>query len=141
MDLNYYKTLIAVADDCPVETSVVPRDPSGAGKKKTVAALQYELLADHPYVHTQEDVLFQTWLQRQDLPELSADEVAQLRADFFARPQACLRASPLPKKYGFGFLFDDKGRIALCPRESKEYQEHLSSGRVKVVKAMRTSRA
>ena len=138
MDLNYYKTLIAVADDCPVADSVIPQ--ADAGKKKTIAALQYELLSDHPYVHTQEDVLFRTWLARQDLPELSADEEAQLRADFFAKPQACLRASPLPKKYGFGLLFDDKGRIALCPRESKEYTETVASGRVKVVKAMRTSR-
>lgn len=138
MELNYYKTLIAVADDCPVEASTVP--PSDAGKKKTVAALQYELLADHPYVHTQEDVLFRTWLVRQDLPAPSADEEARLRADFFAKPQACLRASPLPKKYGFGLLFDDKGRVALCPRESEEYKAALASGRMKVVKAMRTSR-
>lgn len=138
MDLHYYQTLIVVADDSPVTHSVVPVP---RGKDKTVAVLQYELLAKSPYVHTQEDVLFNSWLQRQDLPEPSPTKVAELRAAFFAKPQACLRASPLPKKHGFGLLFDAQGRIALCPMESKEYQDLARGDRVKVLKAMRSSRA
>jgi Family of unknown function (DUF6157) len=135
--MNYFQTLIAVADDCPVTRSVAP---AGRGAKKTVAALQYEMLANAPYVHTQEDVLFDTWLRRQDLPHKTRADVARLRDDFFAKPQPCLRCSPLPKKYGWGFSFDEKGRVALCPMESKEYREALAGGRVKVVKAMRSSR-
>lgn len=138
MDLNYRRTLIAVADDCPVSRSVVPVD---RGAKKSVAALQYGLLADCPYVHTQEDVLFETWLRRQDRPDLSEADVVRLRAELFSRPQACLRASPLPKRYGWGLVFDEEGRVALCPMESKEYQELLASGRLKVLKALRSSRA
>lgn len=33
---------------------------------------------------------------------VSAEEVAQLRQEFFNKPQACLRSSPLPKKHGWG---------------------------------------
>jgi hypothetical protein len=104
--------------------------------------VQYELLSAHPYRLTQEDVLFETWLRRRpDAGELAEDERAVLREAFFATPQACLRASPLPKKYGFGLHFDADGRAALCPVESEEYAR-LSAGPagVKVVKAMRSAR-
>ena len=136
--MNYFQTLIAVADDCPVTKSVVPVD---RGAKKTVAVLQYEMLAGSPYVYTQEDVLFNTWFRRQALPDKSEAEVAQLRAEFFAKPQACLRSSPLPKKYGWGLIFDREGRVALCPVESEDYQHLLTGERVKVLKALRSSRA
>lgn len=138
MNLNYYQTLIALAEDCPAASSVVPE---ARGGKKTVAVLQYEMLATRPYVYTQEDVLFQTWLDRQELPEQSEAEIAGLRAEFFAKPQACLRTSPLPKKYGWGLLFNEEGRLALCPAESEEYRELAAGDRVKVVKAMRSKRA
>ncbi len=138
MDLNYFRTLIAVADDCPVQSSVVPVERGG---KQTVATLQYELLAGSPFVHTQPDILFDSWLRRQELPAQPAAELARLRREFFAKPQACLRASPLPKKYGWGLLFDQEGRVALCAMESKEYKESLAGGKVKVLKAMRSSRA
>jgi len=57
--------------------------------------------------------------------------------------QACLRASPLLKKYGFGLLFDHEGRVALCPMESEEYQRLVGGidGQVTVIKAMRSKRA
>ncbi|MGN9836558.1 DUF6157 family protein [Nonomuraea sp. H19] len=113
MDLNYYDTLIAVADDCPVSSAVVP---AARGGKKTVAVVQYELIAADPGGLTQEDVLFESWLIRNDRP---SSERARLRAQFFAKPQACLRASPLPKKYGWGLLCDEAGRVRLCPMESR----------------------
>lgn len=138
MDMNYYDSFIAVADDCPVSASVVP---TARGDKKTVAVLQYEMLAGSPYQHTQEDVLFGSWLQRQDLGDPSADEVARLREEFFSKDQACLRASPLPKKFGWGLSFDDKGRVALCPMESDEYRQRVDGADVKVMKAMRSKRA
>ncbi len=108
-DLNYYDTLIAVADDCPVDHSVVPTPRGG---KPTVAVLQYEMLSGNPHAHTQEDVLFESWAARQDIPE---DRLSRkrLRQEFFSKPQACLRSSPLPKKYGWGLLFDGDGKVAL----------------------------
>ena len=140
-DLNYYSTLIAVADDCPVTHSVVP---AGKGGKKTVAVLQYEMLAENPSALTQEDVLFEAWLARQDLPDDRRQrDRALLRQQFFARPQPCLRASPLPKQYGWGLAFDGEGKVRLCPMESPEYQHLVGEGDsgVKVLKAMRSSRA
>ncbi|WP_424528906.1 DUF6157 family protein [Sphaerisporangium viridialbum] len=137
MDLNYYQTLIAVADDSPVTESVVPQS-RGAGK--TIAVVQYELLAGSPYVYTQEDVLFESWFRRQNLPDASEQEIARLRDEFFSRSQACLRASPLPKKYGWGLAFDTEGRVALCPMDSTEYQALLADDGTKVLKAMRSSR-
>lgn len=138
-DLNYYDTLIAVADDCPVDHGVVPTPRGG---KPTVASLQYEMLAGNPHVLTQEDVLFESWLARQDIPEDGRD-VARLRHEFFSKPQACLRSSPLPKKYGWGLLFDHEGRVALLPMESAEYERLVagSNGSVKVLKALRSARA
>ena len=141
MDMNYFRTLIAVADDSPVSRSVVPAE---RGAKKTVAVLQYEMLVDHPYVHTQPDVLFGVWLQRRDPAGSPSDEdAARLREDFFAKPQPCLRSSPLPKKYGWGLVFDRDGRVALCPMESEEYRQ-ITAGDVDgvtVLKALRSRRA
>lgn len=137
MDINYYDSFIAVADDCPVAEGVVP---TARGAKKTVAVLQYEMIADSPYQHTQEDVLFQSWFQRQDLGDPTADEVARLRHEFFSKDQPCLRASPLPKKFGWGLIFNDKGGVALCPVESDEYRQRLADTDIKVMKAMRSKR-
>jgi hypothetical protein len=124
VDLNYYDTLIAVADDCPVTHSVVP--PVRA-EKKTVAVLQYEMIAAAPFGLTQEDVLY------------GSARTELLRAEFFATPRACLRSSPLPKKYGWGLLFDAAGRVALCPVESAAYAQALNT--VTVLKAFRSRRA
>ncbi|MEV5410079.1 DUF6157 family protein [Thermopolyspora sp. NPDC052614] len=137
--MTYYKTLIAVADDCPVDAAVVP---VARGGRKTVAVLQYEMLDGRPYRLTQEDVQFLSWVRRRpDADDLREDELAALREEFFSKSQACLRASPLPKKYGFGLLFDGGGRVALCPVESEEYRRIVRGGAgYEVVKAMRSSR-
>lgn len=136
--MNYYKTLIAVADDCPVE---VAQPPVGRGGKPTVATFQFELLSTRPGELTQEDVLFQTWLTRQtEHDPRDEGEVAALRVDFFSEPRACLRASPLPKRHGWGLAFDDEGRITLHAMESPEYAELLADERITVRKAMRTKR-
>jgi hypothetical protein len=141
MDLNYYETLIAVADDCPVSSSEVPVPRGG---KATAAVVQYTMLSTDPYRHTQEDVLFESWLARQEgTAEKTPDEVERLRHEFFAKPQPCLRSSPLPKKYGWGLRFDRQGRVALLPRESAEYSKIIAgeAGPVKILKALRSSRA
>lgn len=137
--MNYYGTLITVADDCPVSSSVVP--PT-RGDKKTVAVLQYEMLTEQPYGLTQEDVLFESWLRRQPVAgELEGPELASLREKFFAKEQPCLRASPLPKKYGFGLRFDNEGLAALCPMESEEYGHLVEGGEeVTILKALRSAR-
>jgi len=136
--MNYIETFITVADDSPTDKSIVPEERSG---KKTVALIQYELLAEHPYKYTQEDVLFQTHVRHKEIPatELKA-QGKKMREEFFAKEQPCLRASPLARKYGWGFHFDPEGKVALYPVESKEYKQ-LTKQASKVLKALRTSRA
>lgn len=136
-DHNYYDTLIAVADDCPVDHSEVPEEKPG---KKTVANIHYEMLVDKPFSARQEDVLFETWLRRQPDPPTQAG-IAKLREEFFAKPKPCLRTSPLAKRYGWGFIFDKEGRVKLSAMESEEYRNLLESGEVKVLKAMASSRS
>ena len=125
-DLNYYDALIAVADDCPVSSAVVPQPRGG---KPTVAVLQYEMIAAAPFRLTQEDVLYES------------ARTSESRAEFFAKPRACLRSSPLPKKYGWGLLFDGAGRVALCAMESAEYRRAVEDPAVTVLKALRSRRA
>ncbi len=137
--MNYTRSLIAVADDCPVSKSVVPEPRAG---KATVATLQFEMLDEHPYEYTQEDVLFESWLRRQPGKRPPDSALPRLWREFFAKDQPCLRSSPLPKKYGWGLLFDEQGRVALCPMESREYQRLVQAkgGGVTVMKALRSSK-
>src|SRR6266540_2486474 len=51
MSMNYYDTLIEVADDCPAKEAQVPQ---ARGAKKTQAVVEYELLTKHPYKYTEE---------------------------------------------------------------------------------------
>ena len=108
---------------------------------KTIAQAQYEMLIDEPFVHTQEDVLFEVWLARQDMGPLAADERDAIRADYFSKGRACLRASPLTKTHGWGIVFDDQGRAALCARESPEYAANQSDDSLDQLFAMRSRRA
>jgi hypothetical protein len=140
VNLNYYNAFIKVAADCPVAGSVVPTE---RGERKTVAVIQYELLADSPYRYTQEEVLFETFVRHKGIP---ASELAahgpELRQAFFAKSQACLRASPLPKRYGWGLHFNEEGRVALWPLESEEYRRFTvePGDGLTLLNAMRSSR-
>ena len=95
------------------------------------------MLASSPFEHTQEDVLFEVWWARQ---ATKSGPKAQARKAFFAKDQPCLRTSPLPKQYGWGLVFDDNGRVALCSMESAEYKRLLKSREVQVLKATRSNR-
>jgi len=132
---NYQDTFIESAEDCPVEEAQTP--PSSAARK-TVANLQYEMLADAPYRHTSDDVIFAVHADRAGIPEV--DRPAE-RERFFSRGQACLRASPLAKRYGWGFHFDADGRVALVPGGSDEYRRLATDPTLRHVRAMRSKRA
>lgn len=92
---NYTGTFIQVAEDCPAEEGEQP--PVG-GKAPTIAALQYALISAHPYEFTSDDVLFEVHAIRQSLP---AEVRPAAREAYFAKDQACLRSSPLGKRYGW----------------------------------------
>jgi hypothetical protein len=62
--VNYYDTLIVVADDCPAAEARVPHT---RGAKKTKAVVEYELLVKHPYKYTEEDIAFETYAVLHDI--------------------------------------------------------------------------
>ena len=121
---NYPDTLVTVSADCPVATGMIPE------KQGTVAAVQHGLLAT-PYAMTSDDLLFETHRAR------GGDKS---REEFFARPQACLRASPLVKQFGWGVHHDAEGRIALVGIETAEYRRLLDDPAVRKTPGMRRSR-
>lgn len=136
---NYQDTFIEVAEDTRAEKSKTPGQAArkSGNQVKSVAQAQFELIADHPYKYTSDDVLFQVYADRKNL---SQDAYDGARDAFFSKGQPCLRTSPLCKTYGFGIHCDRNGKIALYGRESEEYQKFVADPSVKKVKAMRSSR-
>jgi hypothetical protein len=106
---NYIETFIRVAEDCPVEAA---EEPPRGKTPPSVAALQYLLLAEHPYELTSDDVLFEVHATRNEIP-IAEREPA--REEFFAKDRACLRSSALAKRYGWGLHHDVEGHVALVP--------------------------
>lgn len=132
---NYRNTFIAVAEDCPAEAGTVP--PLNEAKR-TIASLQFELIVASPYTHTSDDVLYHCAETRRALDGRS---VGLTREEFFAKPQACLRASPLVKKYGWGIHHNADGKIALYGVETLEYAAFLDADGMRVVNGMRSKKA
>lgn len=130
---NYTDTLIEVAEDCPAVAGEVPP----AGVKRTVASLQYELIADHPYRYTSDDVLFEVYALRH---AITAEARTAEREAFFAKDQPCLGSSPLGKRYGWGIHHDQDGRVALVPSGSPQYHALAGDGSLRHVEAMRSQR-
>jgi hypothetical protein len=131
---NYTNTFIEVAEDTNV---IGGTQPLLKGGQKTVAGLQYDLIANNPYHYTSDDVLFQVFAQRNDLTK---GEYRQAREQFFSKGQPCFRASPLTKTYGFGIHCDANGKMASYGMETPEYENFVNDQEVKKVKAMRSSR-
>jgi hypothetical protein len=131
---NYENTFIEVAEDCPAVSGEIPKQK---GDAKTVASILFEMISQNPYQYSSDDVLFQVFADKNDLTK---SEYEDARKKFFSKGQACLRASPLTKRYGWGIHNNEKGKIALFGRETKEYQEFSKDKNLKVVKAMRNSR-
>ena len=133
---NVRDTFIAVAPDCKSETGVLP-EPRGG--KATVATLQYAMLAATPYTLTSDDVIVATSAAGRALaPDASNAERHAARTAFFSKGQACMRASPLTKSYGWGVHADGEGRLALVARESALYRELAGDEKLAHVAAMRS---
>lgn len=140
MNMNYYSTFITVAPDCPADTGTIPPGKKGGPTKP---GLEYELAAGKPYGYTQEELLFEVHARHKEIPsEELASRRDELWREFYGKSQACLRASMLPKKYGWGIHFNEEGKLAIYPRESEEYGRLAEGGGsgLKVVPAMRSSR-
>lgn len=137
--MNYVSTFIAVAADTKAEAGTVPLAREG---KKTVAQLEYELIAAKPYQLTQEEVQFAVHVQRVGLSphEVKAKRTA-LWSEFFSKSMACMRASPLPKSYGWGLHFDAEGKAALVGVETQEYKRLVKEPSLKHTAAMKSKRS
>lgn len=131
---NYENTFIEVAEDCPAVSGEIPKQKADA---KTIASIAFEMISKHPYEYSSDDVLFQVFADKNNLTE---SEYEAAREKFFSKGQACLRASPLTKRYGWGVHHNEKGKIALFGRETEAYQKLVKDKNLKVVKAMRSSR-
>ncbi len=130
---NYFDTFIEVAEDTKADCGTIPP----AKEKKTVAEMQYELIAKNPYKFSSDDIFFQVFADRNDLTKA---EYEKEREQFFSKGQPCFRASPLTKTYGFGIHSDKNGKVALFGMESNEYQKFVADKSIKKVKAMKSSR-
>jgi len=131
---NYYNTLIIIAEDCPATVAVVPPVKEHTS---TVANLQFEMIGNHPYQYTSDDVVFQVYAVKN---HISKSDMKAARDVFFSRGQACLRCSPLCKRYGWGIHSDAEGKVALYAVDSKEYSDLLQQDGIKLVKAMRSKK-
>lgn len=132
MSTNYVNTFITAAADCKAKAGTVP------SKAGTIGALQLSLLLERPYGLTSDELLLEVHMIRNGIP--SADREAA-RERLFAKPQACLRASPLVKSYGWGLHHDGAGRVAAHAVESDAYRDLSSCPDLTVVAGMRNSRS
>jgi hypothetical protein len=134
-------TFVTVAPDSTATQATIP---AARGEQVTVPVIQYELLSARPYQLTLEDLILATHVRRSGISAAEAKQRNQeIRAELFSKSHACMRASALPKTYGWGVHHNDAGRIKLVPLESAEYRR-FAAGKVpgvKVVAAMRSKRA
>jgi hypothetical protein len=135
--VGYSNTFIAVAEDCPATTGRIPAERTGG---PTVARVQYCMLAGAPGHWTQEDVQLASSPGVRGRDNLSEVELGLLRREYFARPRACLRASPLPKAFGWGLHYDTEGHITLFAVDSDEYAKHRNNPALTQLRALRSSR-
>lgn len=130
---NYLDTFIAVADDCPAKRAMVPQLK---GDQKTVALLQFEMIHGNPYTYTSDEVLFTIHALKNGMSPTDLQE----REVYFSKGRACLRASPLGKRFGWGIHHDGEGKMALYPMESEAYKRLLNDATLAQTKGMRTKK-
>lgn len=130
---NYFDTFIEVAADCPVKIAQVPP----VGKNPTVANLQFEMITESPYKYTSDDVIFSVHAFKNNIEPKKQEKERQ---DFFSKGQACMRCSPLAKRYGWGVHSNEKGKIAIYAVESAEYKKFCADSKLAHTKAMRSKK-
>lgn len=124
---NYYKTFIEIAEDSTIEIAEIPPEK----KITTVARKEYDMIINHPYQYTSDDVIYAT----------KAAPKGICRKEFFSKGQACFRASALTNRYGWGVHSDEAGKIALYLVESKEYQQLKNDTNLTHVRSMRRKKS
>ena len=131
---NFINTFIEVAEDTKAIRGTPPKTKKAG---KTIAEMQFDLIAQNPYKFSSDDVIFQVYALRNDITD---SEYTGARELFFSKGQPCLRTSPLTKSYGFGIHNNNYGKIAIYGMETEEYQNFVKDTNIKKVKAMRSSK-
>jgi hypothetical protein len=136
--MNPVNQFIQIAPDCPLQAAIVPEEKGG---KQSIAVIEYQLLSGIPYGYTLRELKFRVHALHKQIPlaELKANR-QRLWDAFFAKPCACMRASPLTKKYGWGVHYDMQGKIAIYPVESQAYRHFVEDVSIKKYFAMRDKR-
>lgn len=130
---------IEIAPDSPTRKAIVPQEKNG---KPSIASIEYELLHGKPYHYTLQELKFATHLKHKQISPVEVKaRRQQLWDEYFSRHYACMRASPLTRKYGWGAHYDEKGRIAIYPVESREYRQFVEDTRIRKYFAMRSKKA
>ncbi len=129
---NYTDTLILPATDCRAAQAEVPTKPG------TIGAMQHAALIAAPYGLTSDDLIVTVLTARKGLVEA---EIPAFRATFFSKGQACLRASPLVKTYGWALYHDAEARVALIDPASARFGELSADAGITKVRSMRSRRA
>jgi hypothetical protein len=132
---NYFNTFIQIAEDCKAAKGEVP---PVKGDDKTIANLQFEMIFDNPYKYTSDDVIFHGYAVKNQIK--SKAEQIEARAVFFSKGQACLRASPLTKRYGWGVHHNAEGKVAIYAADSPEYEKLSNDKTLKQLKGMKSKR-
>lgn len=135
--MRYTNTLITVAPDCPLEKSEVPVSNR---KKKPIHIIQYKLLSEQAYNYDHQSLIFETFLIKEALNSANEEKKAEIWEQLFSKEHPCLRASALCKRYGFGAHYNNEGKIALYPMESKNYQDFLKDESTRKLAAMKSKR-
>ncbi|HHH54017.1 MAG TPA: hypothetical protein ENK91_10190, partial [Bacteroidetes bacterium] len=125
------------APDCPVDKSELPFSNR---IKKPIHLIQYELLTENPYKYDHKELVFEVYIHKEGLINKSETEKKEIRENLFSKGHPCLRASALTKRYGFGAHYDEKGKIAIYPMESKEYQQFVNDPAIKKLAGMKSKR-
>src|SRR5438270_12909821 len=133
--MNYYNTLIEIAEDSPATKAEVPKPKGG---KKTKPVIEYEMIANHPYKYTEEDIAFETYAVLHNIPKAIWPKERQ---KLLSKGHPHLRVSPLAKRYGWGIHNNDEGKVALIAVESSRYKQLLEDPQTTKVKAFRSTRA
>lgn len=136
--MNYINTFIAVSPDTKAKVGSVPL---ARGDKRSIAQIEYDLISSHPYEFTQEEVQFSVHVERTGITTAQLKSRRKgLWSDYFSKPMACMRTSPLARSYGWGLHFDSEGKVALVPMEGPQYRKLSASRSIEQTRAMRSRR-